>query len=201
MKKFLGLLVLASLTTSAAPAQKYRKGIAAGGTHFPVLATMVINTSGPVLEMGCGDYSTPLLHALCAPQKRLLVSTDVDKQWISHFLDLECDWHKFIHVHAYETKDPRNDWYYCADHDAWKVVGGDTHWSVVLIDHTPGMQRVLDIVRLRNNTDIFVVHDSEDPRYGYEPVLNTFKYKYVYDRYNITTTVVSDVIDVAHYFK
>lgn len=202
MKKVLYLLLTVSLIDfTLISAQKLRHGIASGGTHFPALATVVVNTQGPVLEMGCGDYSTPLLHALCAPNKRLLVSTDVDKGWISLFLDLRRSWHRFVHVPAYEQYDARNDWLYSVGMDAWNSIGLDTHWSVVLIDHTPGLQRAVDIERLRNNTDIFVVHDTEDSRYGYEAILATFKYKYVYDRYSVTTTIVSDVIDVANFFE
>ena len=32
------------------------------GTHMVPLINAVINTTGDVFEMGCGDYSTPLLH-------------------------------------------------------------------------------------------------------------------------------------------
>jgi len=181
--------------------QKLRDGISAYGTHFPALATIVANTQGPILEMGCGDYSTPMLHALCAPTKRMLVSTDVHQSWLSLFLDLQRSWHTFAYVPAYEKQDQRNNIWYCVGQDAWDSIGQDIHWSVVLIDHSPGLRRVVDIERLRKNTDIFVIHDTEDARYGYDRILNSFKYKYVYDRYNITTTVVSDTIDIATFFE
>lgn len=202
-KKLLLLLLLSAINSSFpyGPTKLRRDGLPSGGTHYPALAAVVVNTSGPVLEMGCGDFSTPFLHSLCAPTKRLLVSTDVDKLWISLFLDLECNWHKFIHVNAYATNDHRNNWLHCIDSDAWNVIGLETHWSVVFIDHTPGSRRPVDVARLRKNTDIFVVHDTEDPRYGWEPLLSSFKYKYVYDRYSVTTTIVSDTIDVTQFFN
>jgi hypothetical protein len=44
------------------------------GTHTTPLVTAIMHTSGPVLEMGCGDYSTPMLHAILAKQGRFLLS-------------------------------------------------------------------------------------------------------------------------------
>src|SRR3954454_11711777 len=34
-------------------------------THFPVLIKLIQMTDGPVLELGSGLFSTPLLHWLC----------------------------------------------------------------------------------------------------------------------------------------
>jgi hypothetical protein len=178
-----------------------RQGIANHGTHFPALATIVANTQGPILEMGCGDYSTPLLHALCAPTQRFLVSTDADPRWVLLFLDYQRSWHRFQFVPAYEQHDGRNTLWYSVGQNAWDAVGNDVHWSIVLVDQSPGLRRVIDIERLRSHTDIFIVHDTQDSGYGYEPLLSSFKYKYVYDRYHITTTIVSDTIDIGLFFE
>jgi hypothetical protein len=202
MKKIIGIiccLFFTHYTFTSFP--ELRKGIANFGTRFPVLATVVANTTGPILEMGCGDYSTPMLHALCAPTKRMLVSTDVSRDWLELFLDLQRNWHTFIYVPAYEKQHSGNNAWFSIGQSAWNSVGSDTHWSVVLIDHNPGLRRVVDIERLRSQTDIFVVHDTEDEQYGYERVLKTFKYVYEYRRYHVTTTVVSDTIDVAKLFE
>lgn len=166
------------------------------GTHMVPLATVVAHTSGPVLELGCGDFSTPLLHAICSVNKRLLVSTDTDKKWLSLFLDLENEWHKFIYVPVYTDDLNANP-----QPKKWDTIGTDVHWAVVLVDHRPGERRIEDVQRLRSHTDIFVVHDTQQPTYGYEPILSTFKYKYIYERYTTTTTLVSDTIDIAALFE
>ncbi len=166
------------------------------GTHMAPLLTVVSNTSGPILEMGSGDFSTPLLHAVCSAKKRLLFTTDTDRSWLNNFVDLENDWHTFKYVPVYD-----DDWQLNPHPELWDEVGANTHWSVVLIDHRPGERRIQDVVRLRNNADVFVVHDSQQPSYGYDAVLNTFKYKYVYERYTTQTTIVSDSIDIATFFK
>ncbi len=57
------------------------------GTHMACLIAAVINTTGPVLELGSGHYSTPLLHVLCSPHDgkpaRLLVSTETELNWLN----------------------------------------------------------------------------------------------------------------------
>lgn len=175
--------------------QNERELASSYGTHMACLITAAVNTTGPILEMGAGDYSTPLLHAVCSKDKRYLLSTDTDKLWLSHFTDLETDWHEFKYVNVYE-----DDWELNPQPELWDTIGGDRHWSVVFIDHRPGERRVVDIARLRPNTDIFVIHDTEQWGYSYEPVLNSFKYKYTDRRYTTYTTVVSDTIDVAKFF-
>jgi len=161
-------------------------GDANWGTHMAPLFVAVANTDGPILEMGCGDFSTPLLHALCAPNNRFLLTAESDEKWMKLFDDLKRDWHHFVHVQNISK---------------WEDVGLGIHWSVVLIDHAPAKRRVVDIKRLRSYVDIFVVHDTERKYYDYEPTLSTFKYKYTYRRYKITTTLLSDTIDVARFFK
>lgn len=166
------------------------------GTHMAPLLTAVMLTDGPVLEMGAGDFSTPLLHAICVKNKRFLLTADTDKKWLNNFIDLKNDWHNFEYIPVYE-----DDWSINPKPQIWDNVGSDKHWSVVLIDHRPGERRVKDITRLRDNTEIFVIHDTQQPSYGYEPILNTFKYKYVYKRYSTQTTLVSDKVDVSKLFE
>jgi len=174
--------VLFSIDLSARPIAKDARY----GTHMPALITAVVNTTGPVLELGCGDFSTPLLHAICSVKKRFLFTTESNRQWMNYFLDLACDWHQFQHVPSFNS---------------WDEIGSGLQWSVVFVDHAPKERRVMDIVRLRPYTEIFVVHDTEIADYRFEPVFATFKYKYVYKRYDITTTLVSDTIDVVALFK
>lgn len=176
--------------------KKRSLGDADYGTHMPALVTTVAFTKGPVLEMGCGDFSTPLLHALCAKDQRFLLTVDTDKKWLGYFLDLYSHWHQLWYLPVYE-----DDWMKNPKPYLWDQIGNNVHWSVVFIDHRPGERRVIDIQRLRNNTDIFVVHDTQEASYDYEPTLSSFKYKYVYERYTTQTTIVSDTIDITTFFK
>ena len=201
IKFFLWLMVfsLTFVVNSKIKMQDFQKNRVPGdsryGTHMIPLITVVVNTSGPILELGCGDFSTPLLHALCSKTKRYILSTETSYSWLKLFMDLQTDWHEFLHVSVYE-----DDWQLNPRPELWDNIGNQKHWSVVLVDHRPGERRVIDIMRLRKNTDIFVVHDTEQLSYGYESVLKSFKYRYIYDRYQTQTTIVSDVIDITKFY-
>jgi hypothetical protein len=142
-------------------------------THIPVLVSAVSNTSGAVIELGCGDYSTPVLHLLC--KDRTLISAESDEKWLMQFMDLSSKTHNFFHV---------NDW------ANFKQI--DQSWDVAFVDHAPGERRKYDIERLRDKTRFVVVHDSEAACYGYESVFATFKHRIDYKRYNTWTSVLSN---------
>lgn len=165
------------------------------GTHMALLLTAVAHTRGPILEMGAGDFSTPLLHAVCSNEKRLLLTVDTSLKTLHDFIDLKNSWHYFGYVPVYE-----DDWEANPNPELWNLVGNDADWAVVFINHRPGTRRVQDIERLRSHAAIFVVHDTQEAGYGYAPVLDTFKYKYVDTRYATQTTIVSDSIDVSKFF-
>ncbi|MDN3506588.1 MAG: class I SAM-dependent methyltransferase [Simkaniaceae bacterium] len=167
------------------------------GTHLTPLLTALAHTDGPVLEMGCGDFSTPPLHSICQPTRRFLVTAETDERWMGLFTDLACSWHHFQYVPCYDEL-----WTGQQDSALWNSVGSSMpRWGVVFIDHRPGERRVIDIQRMRHKADIIVVHDTQQPAYGYEPTLSTFKYRYTYRRYAVETTLVSETIDVAKLFE
>ena len=145
------------------------------GTHFPVLAACVHRTQGPVLELGAGDYSTPLLHLLC--KGRTLVTVESNPEWLKLFKDTENENHKLILVKNY---------------DEAKIID-EVNWDVALVDHAPGPRRVTEIKRLQNRARFIIVHDTDDPGYHYEPVLATFKYRFDYKRWRRWVAVVSMV--------
>jgi len=146
--------------------------IDAYATHLPLLAACVANTSGPVIELGCGLYSTPLLHALCL--NRLLLSLESDSEWIKRFQHLASAMHRVVHVID------------------WAAAPLDGQWSVALIDQQPAAARVRSIERLRGHVDLFIVHDTEHRLYCYEQVLTTFPYRIESQRNPPWTSVVSD---------
>lgn len=148
------------------------------GTHIPILAACVTATNGPVIELGCGLYSTPLLHALCVQKGRRLVSMDLDGKWLSRFATvLRGPLHEFHHV---------QDW----DRLPTGI------WSVALVDQTPPSARAPSIRLIKGKCDLIVCHDSEHRLYGYEAALADFKNRVEWRRYAPWTTVVSDTMDL-----
>lgn len=151
------------------------------GSHYPVLAAMVQRTKGPVIELGMGHYSTPLLHLMCSPSRlqpaRRLLSVDTNAKWSHKFGYLETEWHALRHVTVEHL-------------DAFAPILAD-RWSVAFIDHAPEERRAVDLARLARHADFIVVHDTDHPAYKYEPVLEKFKYRFDYKSYPPWTSVVS----------
>lgn len=70
------------------------------GTHLLPLILAVMNTRGPILEMGSGLYSTRTLHhvsKLCG-ERDLLTAEKIFKWYNLSKSQMENDWHKFLHV-------------------------------------------------------------------------------------------------------
>jgi len=146
-------------------------------THQAPLVCAVMNTTGAVLELGSGHYSTTILHEICKAQGRLLVTVDEDKEWIEQFKDLQTDLHRIIHI------------------DDWDRIVGE--YGVVFVDHSPALRRKVDIERFKDKCQIMVIHDFlQDNVYDHHAIINTFKYKNFYKRYKRQTAIISNVVDV-----
>ena len=156
------------------------QGVDNYGTHFIPLAAAVARTTGPVLELGMGDHSTPLLHLMC--HDRLLVSADSNPRWMSRYEAFRSPTH---HLHAV------GDW------REWRVP--EQHdWAVCFIDCAPTEQRHELITRLQDRARFIVVHDTETDVesanvLGFEESLARFKHRSDYRVFRPFTTVVSDV--------
>lgn len=146
-------------------------------THARVLGQCVKMTSGPILECGAGMGSTPLLHAL-SDGKRRVVTLDSEDSWCRKFAHLATPWHMIARV---------DDW----NQFPWEA----TRWSVALIDQHPVSARLVAISALMDNCDLIVVHDTEEPRYFYEPLLRQFKHRYDDKRDDPWATVVSNTME------
>lgn len=157
------------------------------GTHLPALMAAVERTNGPIVEFGCGYYSTLVLHEFCRQSKRRLVSAETDMEWLNKFINLRDDysWHEFYHV---------TDW------DVFQrdiIRTSSVLWGVAFVDHKPGERRAVDIQLLRQHARLIVVHDTETDfgtgaDYKYEPEFQRFAFRTDYKRVRPYTTVVSD---------
>lgn len=146
-------------------------------SHFPVLLYAVQSTSGDVLELGTGLYSTPLLHYLCVPSGRCLVSVENDINWLMSLRMFECDLHRLIFT------------------DDWNVPELEKQWDVVFVDQFPAEQRRKAVERFASLAKYIVVHDTngrQDRHYHLSEVWPSFKYVYHYGRFFPQTTIASN---------
>lgn len=137
-------------------------GVSNWSNHRHLLWEALQATTGEVVEMGCGDGSTPFLARYCKDTDRMLYSYEGNLDWWERMRTYKDEKHKIIFA-----KD-------------WDQVSLNHHNpSVVLIDHAPGERRKVDIARLANKAQIIVAHDTEpaaDHGYQMRAVLKTFKY-------------------------
>ncbi len=155
-------------------------------THFPMLMKAVQETTGPILEMGSGIFSTPLLHWLCYPTKRSLTTYECYAHYLEFAKKFETEWHKTI---------------FGKPQDQPKF---NEKYSVVFIDHSPKRPRTRgdDALMFKDTTDLIVLHDAgENPyeKYGYAPIYKHFKYVSHWTGCFPHTTVLSNTIDVTQW--
>ena len=154
-----------------------------GGTHLPVLSRALSLSKGPVLEMGMGQYSTPLIDMMCAKEKRQILSYENDPKYYDKNRRYHSDYHRVEKI------------------DNWNLADiDDTHWGVVLIDHKPAKRRHIDAIRLKDNADFIIMHDAEeelDRFYGYRRIPEHFKYIYRYKGCLSETLVASNTVDLS----
>ena len=159
------------------------------GTHLPCLIKAMEKTTGDVLEMGVGVFSTPFLHYQCMLSKRKLISYENCLPWLNFFnqrYSYENEYHNMFHVEKY------------ADAPIEKP------WDVVLIDQTPDYSRSEEIRRLVNFAKYIVIHDSGpkfDKQYGYDKIYPLFKYKAVWDIDTNQATVLSNFVDLKDFWN
>jgi hypothetical protein len=156
------------------------------GSHAIVLlAALYASKTGPILELGMGSTSTPLLHALALEQNRVLVSADSDRRWINRFFPLTIDnnLHRLKHVEV--NSELGTEW-------ALSGLAHEENWTAVLIDHRPGPRRQFELMLYAGRCDIVILHDTEKSSlYKYDSALTFFPYKYRFKKLKTYTDVLS----------
>lgn len=150
-------------------------------SHMYVLSKALYMTKGPVLEMGMGLFSTPLMHWICEDSKRELVSFENDPNYYKWFKHFGNESHK-----VYLIED-------------WAKADIDKPWEIALIDHKPEERRLIDIKRLASWAKYLIVHDSEPEvamLYHYDQIFPMFKYRLDYTKAMPYTTVLSNFQEI-----
>lgn len=157
---------------------KLRKGYS---SFFPVLIKAVQNTNGPVLELGAGIFSTPLLHWLCAEQGRKLATYENQQEYYRFARKFRTETHEVKFVTDWDKE----------DFDKKK-------WAVALIDHT-AERRTIDALRLKKTAQYIILHDTQKEMnryYKYSKIWKSFKHVYHWSFDIPRTSVVSNLSDL-----
>jgi len=142
-------------------------------THIPALASAVMKYGKRVLEIGCGWYSTPLLHALSDS----VTTLETDASWASKFRRITGD---KLHIVP-------------------NIIAGvemfrETPWDVVFVDCDPVSARAQCVATFLNKPCCVVAHDSEVE--NYRELLKTIKFVRHFDFIMPRTSHLSNALDV-----
>lgn len=145
-------------------------------SHLPITMALLSATKGPVVELGCGIYSTPVMHWSCRERGRWLTSYETNDQWLDRFSRFERGRHKLVKV------------------DDWKQVDLSRPVGLALVDHKGTASRYRQAMRLAH-AEFVIVHDAARcmrDKYRRSKIRNAFKHRYRYARFHPETLILSN---------
>ena len=152
------------------------------GSHLPLLIKIGQMTKGPILELGVGLFSTPVLHWLCFESKRELVSYEGSETYIRFFKNFRSDYHKIILA------------------EDWDKIEIERPWDMVLVDHQDNRRRI-EVERLANFAKYVIVHDTNpgaDSYFRFSKVFPLYKYRHDDTSVRNHVTVLSNFVDLSN---
>lgn len=156
-------------------------------THLPALVAAVMATDGPVLELGCGCFSTRWLHAVCGHQRRLLVSVETSREWMAEYADLECEWHHFCWCAKHQDNSPTQ----------FAEVEAVSFWSVILVDLACYGMRATALRDMADRARYIVVHDAETTSCAaFTAAMAKFAYRWDCSAKGPTTRILSRIAPI-----
>jgi hypothetical protein len=148
------------------------------GSHIPVLIKVFELSSGDILELGTGPFSTPLLHWLSLDSGRPLISYENNDEYYQMHKGFQSSLHKVNKVTDWEKTDINK------------------HWGMAFVDLAPARQRKVVLQKLVGNCDFVVVHDTEpesEKWYRCRDLFAQFKYRSDYTKSKPWTSVFSNL--------
>ena len=158
------------------------------GTHLPCLIKAFEKTTGNILELGTGLFSTPYLRYMCILHDRKLTSYENYKEWYDFIL-------------KYYKLNNNHDLYFI---DEYKNAPIDRSWDIVLIDQTPDSSRTEEIIRLKDRAKYIIIHDanpSNDKVTHYSKIYPLFKYRTDWIGDNNRATVLSNIVSLEDFWN
>ncbi len=150
------------------------------------IITAILNSKGPVLELGCSNHTTAQVHALCSKTKHRIVTTESDINWFDLYCDLQTEWHDVKLIEPFDSE--------CEDR---------TEWGVVLIGNNSKFNQLHELRQFRYNAEIIILQCDHLFIDEYHELLDSFKYQIrepfnIY--YNCATIILSNTVNVKSIF-
>lgn len=162
-------------------------------THLPLLVRAVQMTKGPVIEVGGGLYSTPILTAML--QDRPLVTAETSEVWLERIREMDLHTNPLHATRRLLSLDELSD---------PKVVGF-SEFGLAFVDNFPDKSRAAVLQTMRRISAVVVMHDAGGEAQGVDmwsrmkgarESIESFKFFEYYTRLSPHTAIMSDRIDV-----
>jgi len=121
-------------------------------THIEATVAVALESgrlwpNSTILELGCGDYSTPVLHRIAAYQRRPMINMVSDSNWAARFL------------HFIGTA-PAHYFRFIGPDEKWETVEFPSNVGMALMDNEqPVVDRFENLKRM-GDVSIIVAHDA-----------------------------------------
>lgn len=121
-------------------------------THQPVLYEILMKTTGSILELGCGEGSTELIHLVAKKCNRKIVTVESDLNWIKKYEDkFSSKDHIFLKTKNHSIQ-------------AWNDIVDtfiENKWGLIFIDQGFWDARAYSFQKLKNYCDYLILHDCD----------------------------------------
>lgn len=108
-------------------------------THLEALVETALQSKGPILELGCGNYSTPVLASIANAQGRKFLVQASNEEWAAQFM---------------ETAEVE-----LVDWKTWNPPV--SRWGMVFLDSEEAVKdRIKRLPDLAKVADVVVMHDA-----------------------------------------
>lgn len=116
-------------------------------SHQKVLLYALNLNDKPILELGSGDASTPLIHAVVAPKRLKILTLDQNLEWLKKYTYLKNEFHSFG---------------YYSDEDIYSFYASDSEqWGLVFIDNGTWNARTEAVKKYADIADYIILHDCD----------------------------------------
>ena len=126
-------------------------------THQPFFSEILKNTTGNILECGCGEGSTKMIKEQIKNTNRKIISLESNLNWLNKYKYLEDFSHKLYHIDAGsdDNLETGNKWVEFIIENKLNDV------EIVFIDSSPWMSRKCCFDYYLNKAKIIIIHDFD----------------------------------------
>lgn len=173
------------------------------GTHMPALLGALLRSSGNIIELGCGFFSTSLTHAFAVAQNRKTFSVDTSLEYFTYVKRYESENHKILHIDGF-MRDASGKFFSLPNVDIDHYISVQRQFlddlfeslqhqkfSVAFVDQDPAFLRQPAIEWLSDKADFIIVHDTESIGH-YKFDFSSYKYWYEDFSQSVRTVCVSN---------